>query len=177
MECGVNVPLCGVLTLESGLGPHRYAHDTPVVHGLWPETGRYGSSKCLKPDDASDPTVVHSCYDQRGEAQADLIAFETHEWEKHGMCAGVRDEQDFFSQVCSLSSDPLAVLAKQRASGSSFDEMADALSSAGYEVFDTDSTNKQVSLSACAGSDGQWRLAKLAEFSSVCSVSSAGASS
>jgi hypothetical protein len=36
MDCG-NAPLCGVLALETGLGSGAYAHDTPAVHGLWPE--------------------------------------------------------------------------------------------------------------------------------------------
>ena len=55
MDCG-GAPLCGVLTLETGLGPGAYRHDFVSVHGLWPETGRYGSSRCITPSSSSaDP--------------------------------------------------------------------------------------------------------------------------
>ena len=70
MDCG-SVSLCGVMTLETGKGPgtHRpafrrhhqqphnlarprpgkYNHPTTSVHGIWPETGAYGTSKCIPP--------------------------------------------------------------------------------------------------------------------------------
>ena len=37
MDCGDSVPLCGTLTLETGLGPGAYRHGNVSVHGLWPE--------------------------------------------------------------------------------------------------------------------------------------------
>jgi hypothetical protein len=43
MTCGANVQVCGVLTLESGLGGGVYNHSKPGVHGLWPETGMRSS--------------------------------------------------------------------------------------------------------------------------------------
>jgi hypothetical protein len=67
MQCGPGVPLCGVLTLETGEGPGLYAHPTPSVHGLWPETGAYGSSACVRPRvSAVDPAVLFPCYAVRG---------------------------------------------------------------------------------------------------------------
>jgi hypothetical protein len=63
MQCGPGVPLCGVLTLETGEGPGLYGHPTPSVHGLWPETGAYGSSACIRPrGSAFDPAVLFPCY-------------------------------------------------------------------------------------------------------------------
>ena len=47
MDCE-GAPLCGVLTLETGLGNGPYAHDSPSVHGLWPEVNKYGSSQCIR---------------------------------------------------------------------------------------------------------------------------------
>ena len=90
MNCGSAV-LCGVLTLETGLGPGNYKHSGCATHGLWPEVGSYGSSKCVKPTGArSDPSTVYSCYKQSGDTSSDLLTFEAHEWEKHGQCAGVK---------------------------------------------------------------------------------------
>ena len=44
MVCGDGVALCGVLTLQTGLGEGVYSHPTPSVHGLWPEVAPYGTS-------------------------------------------------------------------------------------------------------------------------------------
>ena len=89
MTCGAGVTLCGLLTLESGYGTGNYNHTSPVVHGLWPETGSYGTSLCVPPSDsAADPEVVYSCYDQPGETAEQDLSFEQHEWEAHGVCAG-----------------------------------------------------------------------------------------
>lgn len=48
MDCD-DAPVCGVLTLETGWGGGYYAHNYPVVHGLWPQTPPYGNSACLRP--------------------------------------------------------------------------------------------------------------------------------
>ena len=61
MECG-SARLCGVLTLESGLGPGRYEHEEPVVHGLWPQVGKYGNSACVPPRDRAAPAALASCF-------------------------------------------------------------------------------------------------------------------
>ena len=54
--------------------------------------------------------------------------FETHEWIKHGRCAGVKDADDFFTQVCALSAAPLALM--KEAAG--FSEMVASLRHAGF---------------------------------------------
>ena len=86
MDCG-GTAVCGVLTLESGLGKGVYA-GKPGVHGLWPEVGSYGTSQCVAPSSSTaSPTKVYSCYDTGESGQ---LSFETHEWTKHGVCAGVK---------------------------------------------------------------------------------------
>ena len=63
MDCGA-APLCGVMVLESGYGEGLYGHTTgPVVHGLWPETGSFGTSQCIKPSKSAEtPTSLSTCY-------------------------------------------------------------------------------------------------------------------
>jgi hypothetical protein len=169
MDCGT-AAVCGTITLETGLGSGNYRHDVPVVHGLWPSTGSYGSSPCVAPTKSTDdPTQVYDCYAQKGHTQSDDVDFETHEWESHGQCAGVKDADDYLTQICSLSSAPLALMADARTSGhTDLQGYVDVLTSKGYAVFDTDASNMQVELSACAGSDGQWQLADPSNFSTVC---------
>ena len=63
MDCG-GAPVCGVLTLESGYGGGRYRHEEPVVHGLWPQVGKYGNSACVPPRDRAAPAALASCFRQ-----------------------------------------------------------------------------------------------------------------
>jgi len=173
MDCG-GAPLCGVLTLETGLGKGAYKHRDPVVHGLWPENGNYGSSKCIRPiANEANPKKVYSCY--IGEKPSQQLSFEAHEWEKHGTCAGVRDAEEYFQQVCSLSSGPLQLMSAEKGSGAN--ELAaytKGLEAAGYSVFKADTQNMQVELAACANADGQWVLAKPSEFGARCGGTTAG---
>ena len=160
MDCG-SAPLCGVMVLESGKGSQKYSHPAgPVVHGLWPESGSYGSSKCIAPADATPPASTHTCYDD--------LTFAQHEWAKHGACAGVADADAFFTLVCSLSAAPLEIMK----SSDSLTAMSDALSSAGFPVFFVDSSSdSQIYLSVCSSGDGKWLLAKPEEFSAKCGSS------
>ena len=64
--------------------------------------------------------------------------------------AGVTNAADFFTQVCDLATAPLAVMQASRDAGGDLSAMSAALTSAGYEVFDTDTSNSQLELSACA---------------------------
>ena len=175
MDCGTS-PLCGVLVLQTGLGPGAYQHSKPGVHGLWPEDGSYGSSACVKPSQSTaDPAKVYTCYDRPDED--DPLGFETHEWEKHGECAGVRSADDYFTQICSLAAQPVQIMTVTRTSGHS--DLAGYerdLESAGYSVFSLDEDNSQVFLSACAGSDGRWVLSPVASFGSRCKGSAPGPS-
>ena len=181
MDCG-DAPLCGVLTLETGLGSGPYHHDFVSVHGLWPEVGDYGTSACIPPAASfADPRTVYSCYDHHHPGGGDSsgggssgnsmgpLTFETHEWEKHGTCAGVQDATDFFTQLCALSTAPLAVMDAVKTAGHvDLNDYKARLTSAGYEVFATGTWNMQLMLSACAGEDGQWKLAAVAQFSDTC---------
>jgi len=168
MDCGSGVKLCGVLTLESGFGTGNYEHTEPVVHGLWPEVSPYGTSSCIAPGDTTDPTEVYTCYNQRGETDSQCLSFEQHEWEAHGVCAGADDAEDFFTQVCTLSVAPLAVMNATRQSGGDLTAMATALEDAGYSVFNIDDSNSQVELAVCAGPDTRWVLAAVEDFPTVC---------
>ncbi|KAJ3319949.1 hypothetical protein HDV06_005767 [Boothiomyces sp. JEL0866] len=155
MDCG-NAPYCGVLVLERGDGSGNYYHDVPAVHGLWPETGNYGSSGCLNGDPSAQiPTV--SCYTD--------YSFQEHEWTAHGVCAA-NDPDTFFNTVCDLSSGPLQQMTDLKNQGYSLSQIASALSDSGYPVFNRNAGNDQLELSACAGSDGVWRLS--ADFNSDC---------
>ena len=169
MDCS-GVALCGVVVLETGLGSGTYHHETPGVHGLWPEVGSYGSSKCIAPSSSkTDPSQVYTCYNQPDTSKADQLSFEKHEWDKHGQCAGVQDADDFFGQICKLTKAPLAVMSEARKEGHiDLAGYAQRLTQAGYPVYSTDEQNMQVQLSACAGSDGKWVLAKPEAFSSTC---------
>ena len=169
MKCG-SAPLCGILTLETGLGSGYYKHQSPGPHGLWPEVDTYGSSACIKPSGSSaDPSRVYACYADGTASSAHQLDFEAHEWEKHGMCAGVVDADDFFSQICSLARAPIAVMTRTRSSGATaISDYSAALQSAGYPVYDSDSANSQVMLSSCAGSDGKWKIAAVDSFSDIC---------
>ncbi|KAI8619677.1 hypothetical protein BC830DRAFT_1078359 [Chytriomyces sp. MP71] len=122
MDCG-QAPYCGLLVLESGFGSGKYSHDTPTVHGLWPETGNYGNSQCLN-----------------GDSYAEMP---THEWVAHGVCAS-NDPVTFFNTVCNLSSGPLETMSGYGSVG----EMADALSQAGYPVYNARATQAQIEFSS-----------------------------
>jgi len=166
MTCGEGVEVCGVLTLETGEGSGPYRHPQPVVHGLWPETGSYGTSKCDAPEDDSAPRKVYPCYNTQGSASG-ALSFERHEWEKHGYCAGVDDADDFFTQVCALANGPLQVMAGARAAGMDLVDTTSQLQRAGYCVFEMGG-QKQVQLSACKDKSHKWHLADVRSFPAVC---------
>ena len=176
MQCGDGVAVCGVLALQTGLGPDLYAHPAPAVHGIWPEVAPYGSSACVAPR-ASDAntSVVYPCYagltcpncddDDAGDP---ALAFEAHEWGKHGVCAGVRDADDFFSQMCGLATYPLAIMTSARAAGEDLAGIASAVASS-FSIFEIDNSTAQLYLSACVTPiSGFWVLSPVSEFPAVC---------
>ena len=109
---------------------------------------------------SAQPSELISCYDDLG--------FEQHEWGKHGVCAGVKDAKDFFTQVCALSTAPLKVMAATLSGGGDVTRAASDLKAAGYAIFGTDAKNSQVELSACADASGTWHLAAVADFEATC---------
>jgi hypothetical protein len=168
MDCGSGVSLCGVLCLETGYGPNEYASKEPAVHGLWPENAPYGNSECIAPTSTTNPTSLATCYQNGTQDVSSQLSFEIHEWEKHGSCSGVKDADDFFTQVCGMAEDPLAVMSKSKDSGGDLDAIANAVADAGYDIFFVDTQNSQLYLSACASPDRVWKLAKPSDFPSVC---------
>ena len=166
MNCG-ETAVCGVLTLESGFGPGVYGHPFVAVHGLWPETGAYGSSQCAPPTVSNAlPTKVYDCYVAGGTAEGQL-GFEQHEWGKHGICSGVKDVDDYFNQICEMSAPPLKVMAAHN--GTTLPSMAAAVQAAGYEIFQSDGTDMQLLLSACLNVDTRkWILSPVADFATKC---------
>merc|ERR1711957_509328 len=133
MNCG-GAPLCGILVIESGYGSGTYHQNVPGTHGLWPEVGSYGTSQCIKPSGSeANPTETYECY--KNDGSGSQVTFETHEWTKHGRCAGVEDEKDFFTQVCGLSDKPISIMTQVKQGGGKLSEMSTALEKAGYEVF------------------------------------------
>eukprot|EP00873_Tetraselmis_striata_P036238 jgi/Tetstr1/456502/TSEL_043225.t1 len=178
MSCGA-APLCSVLVLETGLGDGAYRHSTPVLHGLWPQGGSFGSSSCIRPTqsvadlpyDSRRPDLLE-CYDHNltdGMSRQEN-GFANHEWEKHGKCAGMLNVHDYLDDACGLAAAPLAVMAKARAAGMHDTyNLAEELYQAGYPVWKaTYYELQEIHLSACAGSDHVWKLADPDEFSSLC---------
>eukprot|EP00746_Dinoflagellata_sp_MGD_P098737 gnl/MRDRNA2_/MRDRNA2_39967_c0_seq1.p1 gnl/MRDRNA2_/MRDRNA2_39967_c0~~gnl/MRDRNA2_/MRDRNA2_39967_c0_seq1.p1 ORF type:complete len:284 (+),score=52.81 gnl/MRDRNA2_/MRDRNA2_39967_c0_seq1:67-918(+) len=182
MDCGEKVQLCGVLSLDTGNGHGVYHHKDPSVHGLWPETGRFGDSRCRKPSHSNVAAKrIFPCYRRSKLATAQLastlpeglkprkiLGFQTHEWRRHGRCAGVKDAKDYFNQVCDLADLPLALLKEAKRSGGEFADMVGALQAAGFNVWDTSPHEGEVRLSACANAEGHWQLAAQPDFDLVC---------
>ena len=169
MDCGAGVRVCGVLALQSGLGHGVYGGGKPAIHGLWPQEKRYGNSQCIEPSvSRAKPTRIYSCYE---DSSGDVMWFQNHEWTKHGSCAGVKDVDDYFGQVCSLAKAPLAAMAAH----TTLERMAAAVELAGFEIFDKKADTAELLLSACVDIlTGKWVLAPAAEFRSRCGGIHAG---
>merc|ERR1712187_926324 len=88
------------------------------------------------------------------------------------MGSGVKDVDDFFGQICSLSNGPIEVLEQAGKAGGNFTAISQELKNKGYPIWALDSQDDQVELSACAGNDGRWVLADVSGFSSKCGGSS-----
>lgn len=167
MNCS-NSSVCGVLTLENGLGDGYYNHSLPMVHGLWPETDKHGTSACVLPASDTPPSIVYPCYQDREVGEEHQLAFEQHEWGKHGVCAAVMNESDYFGQICSLSQAPLAIMTNTRTTGAiNISEYSKDLAAAGFAVWDIMSEG-QVLLSACADLSGRWKLGAVSDFPRLC---------
>jgi len=168
MECGQGVQLCGVLALETGYGQNTYYHELPTVHGLWPETQRFGSSRCIRTDHNAATKQVHQCYNQPGHSQHKNLEFQRHEWSKHGVCAGVENADDYFEQVCALAAAPLQRMTDAKKQKGSMNAIVSALHASGLPVWNFNEKTGEIMLSACASSDGKWHLAQIDEFGRKC---------
>ena len=157
MTCGEGVALCGVVALQSGFGEGKYARQEPAVHGLWPEVGAYGDSKCVPAADLDPPETLLGCYED--------LDFQRHEFAKHGSCAGVADARAYVAATCALAAAPLSLMRGLP----NIVEMRSAVEAAGYEVFHQDGPDHaQLFLSACKPPNGDWVLAPAKTFPDVC---------
>lgn len=160
MNCGNNVPYCGILVLQRGGGSASYFHEIPQVHGLWPETGLYGTSQCVIPAGNIDDEIPNvDCYSDK--------SFQTHEYIKHGICASI-SATDFFDQVCGLSKAPLEIMNILKVKGYSLSEMASELQSQNYPIFNSHAGNDQLEISVCAGENKVWKISNVSDFESNC---------
>lgn len=107
---------------------------------------------------------------------ADLIFY--IRWNKHGRCSGVTNVDDYFSQVCTLASIPIAIMRETRNAHGDIFDMARAIENANYSIFSVDNNTEtlQILLSACALETGQWILASQGNFSELCSSRSSKSS-
>mmetsp|Transcript_65538 Transcript_65538/g.156662 ORF Transcript_65538/g.156662 Transcript_65538/m.156662 type:complete len:284 (+) Transcript_65538:79-930(+) len=174
MSCG-SAALCGVLALETGLGSGLYHHAEPSVHGLWPETPPYGTSRCIRPKSKVAPSSLPSCY-RNQEAAKDPEhekEFVDHEWTKHGSCAGTINGKNFFQQICNMSEEPLKVMAAGLQKSHDIHALVSELEKANFSVHEIDSEYGQILLSACGVADASgnyvWKLAAEANFNESCS--------
>ena len=143
------------------------------MHGLWPEVAPYGTSECAKPSlSTADPRRVVQCYDATGEGTSHIIQFETHEWEKHGECAGVRDARAYLTTVCGLAEQPLQAMTAARKAGGGLDAARRAVMGLGLEIFAVDEQHSQLLLSACSDGD-TWTLSPVEKFPEACGSAAA----
>ncbi len=159
MNCG-NISLCGVLTIELGIGKSVYNHTDVSVHGLWPQTGNYGSSGCVYPGgNPDDPIPIVSCYTDTN--------FQKHEFLKHGICAS-NSADNYFTQVCQLSSEVIPTIRDLKNEKKGIKEIANDMELLGYEVFSIDNTNGQLLFSVCADKENRWIFSKVKDFEEKC---------
>lgn len=163
MNCGLGVQTCGVLTIESGMGKGVYGGLVHRVHGLWPEVDPYGNSECIEPQDTAGPVQIFQCYSN--DTSNNSLEFENHEWFKHGVCAGVKNSTDYFTQICNLSREPLCLIKNI----SDFNQIQKILTLSGFEIFQVDTENMQILLSACRNPlTGKWVLSPVSDYPKVC---------
>lgn len=186
MECGTNVKVCGVLAMETAHG-HGMFGEMAGVNGLWPQRGDNGNSECVEPahqncfigcpahgDGDIGPNdkccnALYECFEHADEGRKGYARWlEGHIWNTHGHCAGLRDSDDYFGQVCQLSARLLGIIRAN--SDKSFEETKTIIENSDkyFEVFDV-TLQSQILLSACLNSaSGEWILAPVSEFERVC---------
>ena len=169
MSCNKSGDLYGVLVLCNGLGNGMYKNREPFVHGLWPAVKEYGNSKCISPKNNYINNYINNkkfvkaspCFSNRYLAK--------HEFKKHGVCAGVKDEEDYFNQVCSLSKKPLELMKNIRQRGIiDINEYADIFEKNGYHVWYANPNTSEIELSAYSNSNSRWILMDSNNFKRNC---------
>lgn len=153
MTCPASSPMCGVLAIESGFGPNAYKHPAPGLHGLWPETGAYGTSACQRPQNATfDASAVARQCAYVNETSGDWV-FARHEWAKHGMCAGGPGPASaYFAQACSLARVALSNL-----TGAASWQLMQAAAQQSPFLWGVSQPDKQLLFSVCAtGINNTW---------------------
>lgn len=141
--------LCGVLTIESGFGPNAYKHPAPGLHGLWPETGAYGTSACVAPRNATFDAPAACAY-------LNDTSFARHEWAKHGLCAGGPGPSSaYFAQACALAAQVLPALP-----AASWEAMQQAASQSPF-FWQVSPADKQLLFSVCSSTGAAWEFCKL----------------
>jgi len=161
LNCGTFVPLCAFLVIspaELDLSGRQGA-----VRGLWLQGGQHGSSKCILPTGNMNYTPGtasnYSCYEKNF-----LDGGQAYTWNRHGMCAGIRDADDFFSVGCELAARPLATMRNQEVATQEYLE-------APYEVDVFRSRlagDSRLWLPACSRGDGRWQLSAVKDFETNC---------
>lgn len=168
---------CAVLVLETGNGTGYYAHESPSVHGLWPQSGRYGSSACVSPRNATAVAgFLPPCYDNAEAHEhnntnlAHQLDFVQHEWTKHGSCSGALDEAGYFDTICGLARQGTHLMDNSRP----LQSIANTLYDAGLPVYCVDTGSSQVYLSTCASRNAAgilaWGFARQENFATQCDL-------
>ena len=168
MDCG-NYPLCGVLAIESGLGPGKYKSKHAIAHGLWPETGVYGNSQCLggdgqerDPDENTcDPPYQGCSKEWEGcslpFAPTGEPGFAMHEWCKHGKCAGFDDSIEYTQVLADMSNPVNRFVGSVRHLG--WDGIKREVCKRFPErVWQFDDEHKQILFKTCSMGDRTWKV-------------------
>mmetsp|Transcript_8035 Transcript_8035/g.9322 ORF Transcript_8035/g.9322 Transcript_8035/m.9322 type:complete len:291 (+) Transcript_8035:228-1100(+) len=162
--CPKDSPLCGLLTLESGLAQGFY--NSSGIHGLWPEVAPFGNSLSITPTNANfdaqgvlnGPAKRPGC-NSWAELRDGQPWFAEHEWTSHGVHAGSEDSVAFFNNACDLATGgedggPLGVLVSAVSSSDKswvkVQSMMRTNSNYGKYIVTIDEENDQVELGVCA---------------------------
>jgi len=161
LQCGNFVPLCAFLVIspdEVDLSGQQGA-----VRGLWIQGGPNGNSKCILPTGNSSyipgTASKYRCYEKNF-----LDGGQSYTWNRHGMCAGMRDADDFFAVGCELAQRPLAAMRNPEVATQVYQE-------APYEVDWLRSRlagDSRLWLPACSRGDGTWQLSPQQDFEKNC---------
>ena len=150
--------LCGTLTIKSGYGSGNYGGQDVGVHGLWPQVPNYGNSPCIKPKDSSFDAgnVAKQCAYINDMSKNGW--FPSHEWDKHGQCAGGSGPaSSYFSLMCSLAQPVVDFLTPySNRNNGSWDKMVSAFRNSEWSkyLYQLDNNYKQFLLNVVSRDKG-----------------------